>query len=176
MGPRRDAELVVASGHRREQPGADDVVALRAHVEGEDPIEAVGAVLIPESGDLRGQRRGRPGVEDVGVAGEAARLVALVGAETGRRVGRRVDREIGFVGHERVVVHRLAGLVEAIPHRDRHTEESLARHEPVAVEPLDPVLVAMTHVVRMPDDVVASGDERGTQVAVLAAVADVPLA
>ena len=55
-------------------------------------------------------------------------------------------------GLEDLVVHRVAGLVEAVPDGDRDTEEALTRDEPVTVVPLDPVLVAHLHVSGMPDD------------------------
>ena len=42
---------------------------------------------LPTRGDLRGQRRRRPGVHDVGVADEAARLAPLIFGETLRGIG-----------------------------------------------------------------------------------------
>ncbi len=150
-------------------------MALRPHVHREDVLEQVG-VLLPAAGDLRGERRRRPRVEDVGVADEAAGLVALVLGVAGGRVGRRVDRQLGLGGQQRLVVARLAVLVERVPDRDRHAEEALAADEPVAVEALDPVVVAVLHVGGVPRDLAAAGDERGAQVGIAAAVADVPLA
>ena len=149
-------------------------MTLRAHVHREHPLEQV-VVLLPPAGDLRCERRRRPRVEDVGVADEAARLVALALVVPGRDVGRRVDREVGSSGSERFVVARLALLVERVPDRDRDPEEALTADEPVAVEALDPVVVAVLHVRGMPGDLAARVDERGAQVGVAATVADVPL-
>ena len=70
---------------------------------------------------------------------------------------------------------RLAVVVEPVPDRERDAEEALARDEPVAVEPLDPVGEPRLHVAGDPADLVAAGDERGSEVGVAAAVGDVPL-
>ena len=121
------------------------------------------------------ERRRGPGVEDVGIGDEAAGLSALRLLESGRRLGRRVDREGGLVGEDRVVVVRLAVVVEPVPDRERDAEEALARDEPVAVEPFDPVGEPRLHVAGNPADLVAAGDQRGTEVGVAAAVGDVPL-
>ena len=85
-----DAVLELRAQHRREQPGADDVVRLRPHVHREHAREQIG-ILFPAAGDLRRERRGRPGVHDVGIAGEPARLVALV-RRCSRRARRSTDR------------------------------------------------------------------------------------
>ena len=62
-------------------------------------------VLVPAAGDLRRERRRRPGVHDVLVAGEAAGLIALSGAIAVRHVGRWIDRQPRLVGHQpRVVI------------------------------------------------------------------------
>ena len=130
VGPRHRAELEVRAHHGREQPGADDVVPLRAQVEREHLLEQrVGAGargVAPAAGDLRGERRGGPGVEDVGVADEAAGLAALALGVAGRRVGGGVDGELGLGGHDRAVVDGLAVGVDRVPDRDRHAEEALA--------------------------------------------------
>jgi hypothetical protein len=86
----------------------------------------------------------------LGVAGRARR-------STGRSAADRL------VGHERVVV---AGspCSSRGTRRDRHAEEALAADEPVAVEPLDPVVVAVLHVRRVPGDLGAAGDQRVAQV------------
>ena len=75
--PRGGVVLEVRADHAGEEPGADDVVGLGAQVHREDPLPQV-VVGLPAAGDLRGERRGRPGVHHVGVADEAARLAALV--------------------------------------------------------------------------------------------------
>ena len=56
-----------------------------------------------------------------------------------------------------------------------HAEEPLPADQPVAVEALDPVLVAVPHVLGHPLDLPAAGDQGLAQVGVPAAVADVPL-
>ena len=172
--PWRPAELEMTAHDRGEQPGADDVVRLRSHVHGEHAGEQVG-ILLPPAGDLGRQRRRRPRVEHVGVAHEPARPAALVGRVPVRHIGRRIDRQLRLVGHERFVVVGLAGVVEAVPDRDRHTEEALTADQPVAVEALDPVVVAVLHVRRVPGDLAAAFHERGAELRVAATVADVPL-
>ena len=125
-----------------EQPRADDVVGLRAHVHREDPREQVW-VVDPAAGDLRGERRRRPRVHHVGVADEPAGLAALVLGEPGGQsvdgsTGSRVSSGVRISSYSRVAV-----VVEAVPQRDRNAEEALAADQPVAVEPVDPVLVAV---------------------------------
>ena len=75
-----------------------------------------------------------------------------------------------------MLVVGLALLVEPVPHRERHPEEALTADEPVTVEPLDPVLVAVPHVLGHPVQFAATFQQLGTQLFVAAAVADVPLA
>ena len=87
--PRRAVVLERAAQQRREQPGADDVLALRAHVERRDEVPELG-VALPAAGELRRERRGRPGVEDVELGLEAAGHAALVGG-----VARRARRASG---------------------------------------------------------------------------------
>ena len=88
---------------------------LRPHVHGERAGEQV-VVVIPAAGDLRGERRRGPRVHDVGVADEAAGLVALRLVEA-RRAVRSGGRPAASssVGDERVVVVGLALGVEAVP-------------------------------------------------------------
>ena len=150
-------------------------MTLGSHVHREDAREQVGVVL-PASGDLGTERRGRPGVEHIGIADEPAGYAALFGAVARRNVGRRIDRQIGFGRQERLVVVDLAVGVEAIPDREGHAEESLTAHQPVAVESAHPVVVAVAHMFRMPVDLGAALDERGAQCIVATTVADVPLA
>ena len=92
----------------------------------------------PAAGDLRGQRRGRPGVHDVRVADEAARLAALVLVVPPGASRRRVDRQLGLGGHQRVVVVGLALVVERVPDREGDAEEALTADQPVAVEAARP--------------------------------------
>ena len=121
------------------------------------------------------QRRGGPGVDHVGIAGEAARHAALLRRVAGRHVGGRVDRQPIFGGHQRAVVVGPAVGVERVPDRDRHAEEPLPADQPVAGQPAHPVLVAVPHVRRHPAQLAAAVEQRGPQVGVPAAVADVPL-
>ena len=90
--------------HGREQPGADDVVRLRAQVHGEHAAEQV-VVAAPATRDLRRQRRRRPGVHDVRVADEAAGLSALRLVVPG---GQSVD---GSTGQRGVVSRDRGGVV-----------------------------------------------------------------
>ena len=80
-----------------------------------------------------------------------------------RGVGRRVDRQLGLARQQRVVVVGLALVVERVPDRERDAEEALARDQPVAVEPGDPVVVAVLHVRREPGDLGAVLEHLGAQ-------------
>ena len=82
---------------------------------------------------------------------------ALVGGVARRHVGRGVDGQRRAVGSDHAVEVALAVLVEAVPDRDRHAEEPLARDEPVAGEAADPVLVAHAHEVGMPRHLACRG-------------------
>ena len=134
-------------------------------------------VVDPAAGDLRRQRRRRPGVHDVGVADEAAGLAALglVVARAGRPTTgpSAACPRPGTIGSS-WSTDAVGG--DAVPQRDRHAEEALAADQPVAVEPLDPVVVAVAHVVGEPVELLAAGEERVAAVLVAPAVADVPLA
>ena len=117
-------------------------------------------ILDPPAGNLRRERRGRPGVHDVGVAGEPARPIALVGGVAVGNVGRRVDRQAILGGQEPGVVVDGSVLAHAIPDRERHAEEALAADAPVAGEAVDPVLEPRLHVRRMPAELAAAGEQR----------------
>ena len=130
----------------------------------------------PAGRDLRRERRRRPGVHDVGFAHEAAGLAALRLVVAGGDVGRRVDRELILGRDHRLVPDRLARCVERVPERDRDAEEALTADQPVTVEAFDPGGVAGLHIARDPVHLVATIDERLTQVVVAAAISDVPLA
>ena len=94
MRPGDGAVLEVRADDAGEEPGADDVVRLGAQVHREHAPPQV-VVALPAAGDLRRQRRGRPGVHHVGVADEAARLPALRPRRTrGGTSVRRVDRQL----------------------------------------------------------------------------------
>ncbi|MCB5293707.1 hypothetical protein BJQ90_03165 [Arthrobacter sp. SO3] len=175
MFPRRGVLQGVGAHRGGEQPGPDDVVALRAHVEGVDLGEKrlVGA---PAAHDLRGERGGGPGVQHVGVAGETARHVALGFLVAGGRVRCGVHRELRVGRHDRSCEVRVAVGVQRVPDRHRHTKETLAGDKPVAVQPGDPVLEAGAHERGVEIDLVATGNEPLTAFRVAAAVADVPLA
>ena len=158
VGPRQRAVLVVGPHDGREQPGADDLGALRTEVHREHLRPQV-SVVDPAAGDLRRERRRRPRVHDVRVADEAAGLAALVVGVAGRRLGRRIDRQRRLGRDDRVVVVDLAVRAERVPQRDRHAEEALAADQPVAVEALDPVVVAVAHVVGEPVQLLAPRQE-----------------
>ena len=101
--PRQRVVLEVGAQHRVEQPGADDVVRLRPQVHRERPREQI-RIVRPAADDLRRQRRGRPGVHDVGIADEPARRAALIGAIARRHVGRGIDRQLILARRDRTLV------------------------------------------------------------------------
>ena len=157
-----------------EQPGADDLVGLGAHVHGEHSTPEIG-VALPTASDLRGEGTGRPGVHDVRVAHESIGDPALILGVAGGGVAARVDGQVGLRGPEDLVVARIASLIEGVPHRNWHAEEPLARDQPVAVEPADPVLVAHPHVLGMPVELLATLDEAVTKLGVASTIGEVPL-
>ncbi len=170
VGPRHLAVLQLRPKHRREQPRADDVLPLAAQRVREDEVPQL-RVAFPAARDLRSQRRGRPGVHDVDLAGEFGAAVRL--AVAGGNVGRRIDGQPVFRRHQHGTLVALG--VELVPDRDGHAEEALARDQPVAGEAADPVLVAHAHVVGGEVDLAARGDQRVAQLRVARAVRDVPL-
>ncbi len=105
----------------------------------------------PAAGDLRRQRRRGPGVHDVGLADEAARHAALVGA-CSPAARRSTDRSAAAPRRAAsgCVVVELAVGVERIPDRERHAEEPLAADAPVAVQAARPSSRSAPHVVRVP--------------------------
>ena len=141
------AVLELGAQHGREQPGADDVLALAgAGRTGTRGPNSSGS-RCPAARELRGERRGRPGVHDVELALEAARTAALrprCSRAAHPTTGRRAATPRSARSTRRTA---LAVLVELVPDRDRHAEEALARDEPVAGEAADPVLVAHAHEV-----------------------------
>ena len=132
--PGKAPVLQIGAHDRREQPGPDDVVALRAQVHGEDPLPPVtGRGVFPSAGDLGRERGGGPGVHHVHFGRETAWNAALA-----RRVARRdicggVDGEIVFARHEGARIVRLAILVQAVPDGERYAEKALPADQPVAV-------------------------------------------
>ena len=104
----------------------------------------------PVRADLRRHRAGEPGVEDVGITREAARLVSLAGLVAGRHVDGGVDGHRLVVGHDGAPPVGLAVLVERVPDGNRHAEEALPAQAPVEVQVLRPVAVAGGHEGRMP--------------------------
>src|SRR5207249_3856965 len=74
-------------------------------------------------------------------------------------VRRRVHRQPLLGRDERLVVHGLAAVVEAVPERDGHAEEALAADEPVGVESLHPALVARLHEGRVPGQLLAQSQQ-----------------
>ena len=175
MRPGHDAVLEVGADHAGEQPGADDVVRVGAQVHREDALPQV-VVGLPAAGDVRAERGGGPGVHHVGVADEAAGLAALLLGVAPRSLGRRVDRQLGLARHQRVGVVGLAVAAQGVPDRERDAEEALPRDQPVTVEAVDPVVVAMAHVGGHPLDLGAVVDHLLAQAGVAATVAEVPLA
>jgi hypothetical protein len=149
-------------------------VRLWAQVHRERALEQV-VVSLPAAHDLGAERRRGPGVEDVGVGDETTRFAALRLLEAGRGLRGRVDRQRVLGGQDRVVVDRLGFVVEPVPDRERDPEEALPRDQPVAVESFDPVGEPRLHVAGEPRDLIATGDERGSEVGVASAVGDVPL-
>ena len=96
-----------------------------------------------------------------GSRGEAAGLVALV-LGVARRAPATPGRPAAgprSASSGRVVVDLALG-VQRVPDRERHAEEPLPADQPVAVEPADPVLVAVPHVLGHP--VRSPGRARGT--------------
>ena len=180
--PRQGRELQVRAHHRREQPGADDVLALRTQVHRVDPAEEV-LIGQPARGQLGRQGGGGPGVHDVELADEAAGPAALVLGVAGRDVGGGVHRQLGLVrGQDRVVVDLAVGA-HLVPQREGDAEEALARDQPVVVEAPHPVLIAHAHEVGVELQLAAALEQLVSQVGaggrvrpLLAAVADVPLA
>src|SRR5699024_10626311 len=136
-------------------------------------------VPLPLRSALRGERRRRPRVHGVGVAGETAGLATLVLGTTGGDVDARVYGKLVFTWGEGGVVDDLAVVVQAVPDGEGHPEEPLAREQPVPVQTFHPVGVAGLHERRMPGDLLAAADELGAQAVcgvVAPPVAQVPLA
>ena len=77
-------------------------MGLGAEIHGEDPGEQVG-ILLPPSGDLRGERGGGPGVHDVGIPDESTGHAALGLAVAVGDIGGRVDGQPVLVGQQRDV-------------------------------------------------------------------------
>ena len=166
--------LVVSAHHPGEQPGSDDVVGLRGHVHREGQRPQFG-IALPAARQLRGERRGGPGVHHVGVAGETSGHAALLWREPWRAFAGRVDRQVALGRHDRTRVVGLTVGIEVVPDREGHAEEALAADQPVAVQAVDPVGVAVPHVVGHPGELLATGQQCGLQVVVAPAVSDVPL-
>ena len=172
----RHAVLELGAQHRGEQPGADDVLTLRAQRVREHEVPQLG-VALPAAGELRGERRGRPGVHDVVLADEAAGHAALGLVEagcrrptTGRRAAGRAWRRSAAsnIGSPASSSGYQTGIGTP-KKRWRETSQS-------PVRPLDPVLVADPHEVGVPVDLAAERDQPLAQLLVARAVADVPLA
>ena len=75
-----------------------------------------------------------------------------------------------------MVVVDLAVAADRVPDREGHAEEPLAADEPVAGEPLHPVVVAGNHVRREPAQLARRCEEPLAQLGLATPVADVPLA
>ena len=85
--------------------------------------------------------------------------------------GTSEDGSIGqrpLVGHDRVVVVDVPVGADGVPDREGHAEEALAGDQPVAVEAVDPVLVAVAHVGRVPVELLAPRPGALAQVVVAA--------
>ena len=107
----------------------------------------------------RRQRRGRPGVHDVGIADEAARLPPLLGPIARWYVSGRIRRQLIFTRRQDAVVRDASFRVDRIPHRERHAEKTLTADAPIAVQTVGPVLEARPHVRGMPRDLAAARDQ-----------------
>ena len=150
-------------------------MALGPHVHGVgDGVQA--GVGPPPGGDLGGERRRGPGVHHVGVADEAAGAAPVGLVAAGRGVGGGVDGEAVPVGLDGAVPVGGAVVAHRVPQGDGHPEEALAADQPVAVEPVDPALVAGPHVAGHPVHLPAPLHQGPAQLGLAAAVADVPLA
>ena len=103
--------------HGIEEPRPNDFVALRTQIHRKHAREQIG-IAKPVARNLRRQRRRRPRVHDVGIAGEAIRLIPLSGRVTLGRVGRWVDRQLRFLRHDRSRVIHLSVSADRIPHRE----------------------------------------------------------
>ena len=179
MGPRQALVLQVRAVHSREQPGADDVLTLRAQVHREGGSEqGLGGLvrLGPVGHDLRGQRRGGPSVHDVLFGGETTGHITLGLVVALRHVDGRVDRQTILGRSDRVIVIRLAGSVHRVPQRERDAEEALTGDQPVAVQAVHPVLITHAHEVGVELEFLATLDKLGVQLGVGTAVLQVPLA
>ena len=179
MGPRQALVLQVRAVHSREQPGADDVLTLRAQVHREGGSEqGLGGLvrLGPVGHDLRGQRRGGPSVHDVLFGGETTGHITLGLVVALRHVDGRVDRQTILGRSDRVIVIRLAGSVHRVPQRERDAEEALTGDQPVAVQAVHPVLITHAHEVGVELEFLATLDKLGVQLGVGTAVLQIPLA
>ena len=160
MRPRQRVVLEMRAQHRVEQPGADDVVRLRAQVHRERAARtapdrrasrrrsAASATRSPRCPSRRDRRRSRP-----------ARRAARRGSRPARRSTDRSaadPRAAGSAGRTR----RPPLRVERIPDRKRHAEEPLPADAPVAVQAVGPVLEARLHVRRVPLQLAAAREQR----------------
>ena len=128
----------VRAQDRREQPGPDDVVRLRAQVHREDRREqlrrprprgrrsAASARRSPTCPSRRGRRR--------------TRRAARAGRPRSRRARRSRDRpgSCSSRAGDRLLVEDGAVAVERVPDRERHAEEALAADAPVAGQAVAP--------------------------------------
>ena len=173
--PRQRVVLEVGAHDTGEQPGADDVVSLRRYVHGESELEQL-LVALPAAGDLWRQRRRGPRVHHIRVCDEPAGDSALGFLVAGGTDRDRVDGEACLIGDDHGVVHRFAVGIQGIPHREGDPEEPLAGDQPVAVQALDPVVIAVPHMLRGPGQLLAAFQEFGFQLLVAAAIGQIPLA
>ena len=141
-----------------EGPGANDFVALRSNIGREELCVPLG-IEEPMRTDLRCQRAGKPGVEDVRLAFKPAWLAALSLRVAWRRVAHRIHGELLPSGEDGTLPDDVASLVEGKPHGDGHAEVALPRQTPVQPEVLGPVAVAHVHVARVPLDLGSLGEK-----------------
>ena len=71
-----------------------------------------------------------------------------------------IDRQSRFIRHQTLLVIDGAVGVHRIPDGKRHPEETLTADAPVAGQAVHPVLIANAHVLRMPLQFTASGQQR----------------
>ena len=100
MGPGEAIFFEVCAHHGGEQPGADDLVGLRAHVHGKYTREQIG-IAFPATGDLRGERTGGPGIHDIRITHESTGNAPLGFGVTNRCIAARIDGKEVFAGNDR---------------------------------------------------------------------------
>ena len=110
------------------------------------------------------------------LADEPAGNTALLWSESWRGVAGRVNGKLVCRRGNDLAIEGYPLAIEWVPQRNGYTEEPLPRNEPVAGEPIDPVVVAHPHEIWVEADFLPTGKQAVAEVFVLGSVADVPLA